>query len=110
MATSFSMTDMSLWPSLGQTIADLARNEQLNRETLNAGVYVRSLDRANGMERTGAYPIDQAVYGGIVAGNYLDTLNAGTAVPRDAVTQTFDAQRGMITLYTGTGNILDSLA
>lgn len=110
MATSFSVTDTSLWPSLGQTIADLARNELLNRETLNAGVYVRSLDRANGMESTGAYTIDQALYGGIVAGNFLDTLNAGTVVPRDAVMQTFDAQRGMITLYTGTGHLVDSLA
>ncbi len=105
------MTDMSLWPTLGQTVADLARNEQLSRETLNAGVYVRSLDRANGMERTGAYTIDQAVYGGSVAwGPYLDTINAGTVAPRDAVTQTFDAQRGMQTLHMGTGHILDVLA
>ncbi len=105
------MTDTTLWPTLGQTVADLARNEQLNRETLNAGVYVRSLDRMNGMERTGSHTIDQAVYGGTVAwGPYLDTINAGTVVPRDAVTQTFDAQRGMLTLYTGTGHILDTLA
>ncbi len=105
------MTDTSLWPTLGQTIADLARNEQLNRETLNAGVYARSLDRANGMERTGSHTIDQAVYGGSVAwGPFLDTINAGTVVPRDAVMQTFDAQRGMQTLHMGTGAILDALA
>ena len=104
------MTDTSLWPTLGQTVADLARNEQLNRETLNAGVYTRSLDRENGMERTGAHPIDQAVFGGTVAWTHLDTLNAGTVVPRDAVTQTYDAQRGMLTLFTGTGHILDTLA
>ena len=110
MASSLAVTDTSLWPTMGQTLASLSRHESLNRETLGAGVYVRSLDRHNGMERTGAHPFDQELFGGMVAGTHLDTINAASLVPRDAITNTMDAQRGMQTMHMGTGHLLDTLA
>ena len=110
MATSISLTDTSLWPTLGQTIADLARHETVNRETMGAGIVARSLDRMNGLESTGAAPVEQEVYGGIVAGGYLDTINTGCMGPRDAVVQNYDSQRGMLTLFMGRGALIDNIA
>lgn len=108
MAASFSIRETGLWPTLGQTLADLSRAKDLNRETLGAGVYARSLDRGNGMERTGAHPVDQELFGGIVAGKGMDSINTGNMVPRDAVTQTYDAQRGMQTMHMGGGMFIDT--
>lgn len=110
MASSFSVRDTSLWPTLGQTIADLAHAEVINRETLGAGVMARSMDRMNGMAMTGAPSVVEDIFGGMVAGRYLDTLSAGPMSPRDAVEQTYDVQRGMMTLYTGNGGIIDRMA
>ena len=110
MATSFSIRDTSLWPTLGQTIADLAHAEVINRETMGAGIIARSLDRMNGMDTTGPPTVSQQTYGGMVAGNALNTISSGALAPRDAVEQTYDVQRGMMTLYTGNGGIIDRMA
>ena len=110
MATSFAITESSLWPTLGQTLSRLAHHEILNRETLGAGVYARSLDRGNGMERTGAHPVDQELFGGAVAGSHLDTIASASATPRDAIINTTDAQRGMQTMHMGVGHLLDAYA
>ncbi len=109
MAASISLRDTSLWPTLGQTVADLAHHETLNRETLGAGTVARTLDRMNGMETTGARTISEDIFGGTV-GNFLDTINAGAVRPRDAVQSTYDVQRGILNLYTSNGAIVDRLA
>ena len=110
MPSSLHVKDTALWPTLGQTFADLSRHKILSRETIGAGVAIRSLDRANGMERTGAADYDQRLFGGSVSGNRLDILSAGSIVPRDAMEQTFDARRGMQTMHLNGGYILDTRA
>lgn len=110
MATSFSFSETSLWPPLGQTVADLAQHQALERETMGAGVIARTLDRMNGLETTGAPSITQNTFGGMVAGNFLDTIPAGSLGPRDAVAQIYDVQRGLMTVHTGNGILVDSLA
>ena len=110
MAISLSLANTSLWPTLGQTTADLARNEILHRETLGGGIIARTLDRMNGMETTGPPSLDQSLFGGMVAGNFLDTIAAGTIGPRDAIVQSFDMQRGMMNVYTGRGVLVDNMA
>jgi hypothetical protein len=95
---------------LGQTVADLARNEALHRETLGGGIIARTLDRMNGLETTGPPSLAQSLFGGMVAGNFLDTINAGTLGPRDAIVQSFDMQRGMLNVYAGRGALIDNIA
>ena len=108
MALSFSVSDTRLWPSLAQTMEELSRKKALNRDTFGADVMARTMDRMNGMERTGAVDVDQMLFGGIVAGDNMDYVINGNFVPRDAITQTTDAARGMLTLHLGTGHLLDS--
>ena len=109
-ATSFSVTDTQLWPSLARTLEDLSRHKAHVRETVGADVFPRTLDRMNGMERTGAEPIRQRLFGGIVAGDGMDQVASGAFVPRDAMWMNTDANRGMLTLHLGIGLVLDSQA
>lgn len=109
MAAIISIRDTALWPTLGETLQELSRNKTLTRETAGADVLPRTMDRANGMWRTGPPDVDQLLFGGIVAGKEMDWINYGNMVPRDAIDQTTDARRGMLTLHLGNGAILDSL-
>jgi hypothetical protein len=79
----------------------------LLRETAGADVLLRTLDRATGMERTGAADYDQYFFGGIVAGKGMDFAINNNFIARDAIAQTYDCNRGMLTLHLGAGNILD---
>ena len=108
MAGSISLTDTTILPTLGQTFAEMNREKHLTRETVGAGVFVRSLDRMNGMERTGAPSYDQFLFGGIAVGKSMDWHISGNYVPRDAFVQTQDLHRGMQTLHMGTGHVLDT--
>ena len=109
MPRSFSVTDTSLWPALGQIIAEGARYDHVNRETAGPGVFMRTYDRAGGMETTGAPPIEQSIYGGIVAGNFLDTLAAGTHGPRDAVGMNHELVSSALIVHTGNGVLVDTV-
>ena len=107
---SYILGDTRLWPTLGQTIADGARHVLQERETVGAGVFVRTLDRANGMDTTGPASIAQSMYGGMVAGNFLDTLAAGTHGPRDSVGMTHELVCGVDVVQTGVGFLVDRVA
>ena len=108
MPASFSVNDTALWPTLGETLEELSRRRYLNRETMGASVMARTLDRQGGMERTGAALRDQALFGGIVAGKNMDWTESGNFMPRDAIMQTDDLRRGMLTLHQTAGTILDA--
>ena len=108
MPSSFSVNDTALWPTLGETLAELSRQKILTRETVGASVLARSLDRANGMERTGAADYNQRVFGGSVSGNWLDVPGGGNLVPRDVMRQTWDEGRGMLTMHLNGGSLLDT--
>ena len=108
MPASFSVNDTALWPTLGSTLEDLSRVRVLNRETLGAAAIARTLDRENGMDRTGAAPRAQALFGGIVGGKNMDWTEPGNFMPRDAILRTDDLRRGMLTLHQTAGTILDT--
>lgn len=108
MPRTYSLTETRLWPTLAQTMDELTRQKALNRDSFGAGVAPRSLDRMNGMERTGAPDVNQAIFGGIVAGDNMDYVINGNFMPRDAILQTADARRGMLTLHLDTGILLDT--
>lgn len=108
MPASISLNTTALWPSLAETLAENSRKRVLVRETAGADVLPRTLDRANGMERTGTGDYDQYLFGGIVAGKGMDWAVNGNFVARDAIAQTFDCRRGMLTVHLGAGNILDT--
>lgn len=108
MPSIVSLNDATLWPTLGETLADLSRSKVHARETMGASCMARTLDRANGMERTGAPPRDQALFGGVVAGKGMDWVETGNFLPRDVIMQTDDLRRGMLTLQLNTGNILNT--
>ena len=108
MPGAIAVTDTKLWPTLAQSFARLSSEATLTRETMGAASYPRTLDRMNGMERTGAADHDQFLFGGIVAGKSMDWSITGGYVPRDAFTQVSDLNRGMQTLHLGTGHILNT--
>ena len=108
MPRTYSLTETRLWPTLAQTMDELTRHKALNRDSFGAGVAARSLDRGNGMERTGAPDVNQAIFGGIVAGKSMDWAVNGNFMPRDAILQTTDAKRGSLTLHLDTGILLDT--
>ena len=108
MPASFSVSSTQLWPTLGQSLEELSRKKILLRETVGASALPRTLDRGNGMERTGAPSYDQHLFGGIVAGDSMDWVAARHVVPRDAFMQTDDIHRGMQVLHMGTGYILNT--
>ena len=110
MPRTYSYDETRLWPTLAQTMDDLTRQKALNRDSFGAGVNARSLDRMSGMERTGAPDTNQALFGGIVAGKSMDFAINGNFMPRDAIMQTADANRGTLTLHLGTGTLLDTQA
>ena len=104
---SYILNDTRLWPTLGRTIADGARHVLQERETVGAGVFIRTLDRANGMETTGPASIEQTLYGGMVAGRFLDTLAEGTHGPRDAVGMNHELVSGVFVVPAGVGGLVD---
>lgn len=110
MAATYSLTESRLWPTLAQTLDEYSRKKALNRDSFGADVATRSMDRMNGMERTGAVSVDQALFGGIVAGDNMDYVINGNFMSRDAILQVTDARRGMLTMHLGTGMLLDTQA
>ena len=108
MPAAISVNSTQLWPTLAETLADLSREKTLTRETVGASALPRTLDRKNGMERTGAADETQTMFGGIVAGKNMDWTISGNFVPRDAFMQMDDLNRGMQTLHMGTGYILNT--
>ena len=108
MPETYSLTSTRLWPTLGQTLEEYSRKRALTRESFGAGVAPRSLDRMNGMERTGAPGTNQALFGGIVAGDNMDHVINGNFMPRDAILQTTDIKRGSLTPFLDTGILLDT--
>ncbi|GHV53930.1 hypothetical protein FACS1894206_05620 [Deltaproteobacteria bacterium] len=108
MPASFSVNSTQLWPTLGESLAELVRPKHLVRATTGASASARTLDRAGGMERTGAAPLEQDIFGGIVAGKKMDWTMSGNYVARDVISRADDLRRGMITLHLGRGNILDT--
>lgn len=108
MPASISLGNTALWPTLAETFQENSRDRILMREYAGADVLSRTLDRANGMERTGAGDYNQHLFGGIVAGKGMDFAINGNFIARDAIAQTFDCNRGMLTLHLGAGNILDT--
>ena len=108
MSGVIAVNDTKLWPSLAQSLARLSSRGTLTRETMGASSYPRTLDRMNGMERTGAADYTQSLFGGIVAGKSMDWTITGASVPRDAFAMTSDCNRGMQTLHMGTGHILNT--
>lgn len=103
-----SVNDTSLWPTLGETLEELSRKKVLTRETAGADVYMRTLDRAGGMERTGAAPVDQLLFGGIVAGKGMDWASYGNVTARDVTERVYDAQTAALTVNTASGSIINS--
>lgn len=110
MPATFSLSEKKIWPTLGQTLEELSRKKTHSRDTLGADALPRTLDRMNGMWRSGAESPTQALFGGIVAGKDMDWVLSGNVVPRDAVLQRTDAQRGLLTMHLGGGLLLDSEA
>jgi len=108
MPASFSVNDTSLWPTLGETLQEMSRPKVITRETMGASVMARTLDRQGGMERTGAASRDQYLFGGVVAGKSMDRVISGNYVPRDAIVQSSDMRRGMLTGHLSPGNIIDT--
>lgn len=108
MPATVARNDTALWPTLDKTFQDFSRKRILLRETAGADVMPRTLDRANGMDRTGAGDYNRYLFGGIVAGKRMDWLINGNVIARDAIAQTFDCKRGMLTLHLGAANILDT--
>lgn len=108
MDGSISLNDTSLWPTLGETLEEFSRKKVLTRETAGAGVYMRTLDRAGGMERTGAAPLDQFLFGGIVAGRGIDWASYGNITARDVTERVYDAQTATLTVDTASGSIINS--
>ncbi len=107
MPAAIALNSTKLWPTLAESLAELSREKTLTRETLGASALPRTLDRMNGMERTGAPDTGQHLFGGIVAGN-MDWTISGGFLPRDAFMRTADLQRGMQTVHMGTGYILNT--
>ena len=110
MPAAISLDDTRLWPSLGEQFAEFSRDRIITREAMGASVAARTLDRGNGMERTGAVDNDQRLFGGIVAGKSMDWTITGHILPRDAFMQSDDISRGMQVLHMSTGHILDTTA
>jgi len=110
MPAAINVNSTRIWPTLGETLADLSRERTLTRETLGTSAIARTLDRANGMVRTGAADNAQTLYGGIVAGKNMDWAANGNVVPRDAFSQTDDLMRGLQTLHMGSGRLLNTSA
>ncbi len=110
MPAAVNINSTRLWPTLGETLADLSRKKNLTREVLGTGTIARTLDRGNGMERMGAADNTQGIFGGIVAGKNMDWAIAGNVVPRDAFSQTDDLMRGLQTLHMASGHILNTSA
>lgn len=108
MSAAISVNSTQLWPTLGETFAEFSRERVLTRETVGTDALPRTLDRMNGMERTGAADNNQRLFGGIVAGDSVDWSTAGHFLPRDAFTQTDDLHRGMQVLHMGVGGILNT--
>ena len=108
MPGAIAVNDTKLWPTLAQGFARLSSEATLTRETMGAAAYPRTLDRMNGMDRTGAADHGQHLFGGIVAGKSMDWTITGGYVPRDAFVMTADCNRGMQTLHMGTGYILNT--
>jgi hypothetical protein len=61
------------------------------------------------METSGPPPIEQSIYGGMVAGNFLDTLAAGTHGPRDSVGMNHELVSGVDTVRAGSGSLVDTV-
>ena len=108
MPAVLSLNSTAIWPTLAETFQENSRERILMREYAGADVMPRTLDRANGMERTGAGNYDQHLFGGIVAGKGMDFAINNNFIARDANAQTYDCNRGMLTLHLGAGNILDT--
>ena len=108
MPGAIAVNDTTLWPTMAQSFARFSSEGTLTRETMGASTFARSLDRMNGMDRTGAADYDQHMFGGIVAGKNMDWTITGGYVPRDAFVQVSDLNRGMQTLHMGTGYILNT--
>lgn len=108
MPGAISVNDTKLWPTMAESFARFSSEGTMTRETMGASTYARTLDRGNGMDRTGAPDYDRELFGGIVAGKSMDWAITGGYVPRDAFTQTSDLHRGMQTLHMGTGYILNT--
>lgn len=102
MPVSRDINSTALWPGLAETLAEGARPRVLLRETAGADVMMRTLDRAGGMERTGADDYERRVFNGSAAGRSAD-LAAGEAVARN-----LDAAREVRTAHLGVGAILDT--
>lgn len=110
MPAAIFLDDTRLWPSLGEQFAEFSRDRIITREAMGASVAARTLDRGNGMERTGAVDNDQRLFGGIVDGKSMDWAITGHILPRDAFMQTDDISRGMQVLHMSTGHILNTTA
>lgn len=104
---SYILGDTSLWPTLGQTIAEGAHYVLQERETIGAGAFMRTFDRAGGLDTTGPSSIEQSVYGGMVSGNFLDTLAAGTHGARDAVGMNHELISSVNVVHMDTGVLVD---
>ena len=108
MPVAIDVNSTQIWPTLAEVLAEQSRDKIITRETMGADVLPRTLDRMNGMERTGAPDEVQRLFGGIVASDNMDWVIAGNTVARDAITPADDLHRGMQTLHLGTGHILNT--
>lgn len=108
VSAAISLDDTRLWPNLGEQFAEFSRDRIVTREAMGASVIARTLDRGNGMERTGAVDTDQRLFGGIVSGESMDWGITGHILPRDAAMQSDDISRGMQVLHLSTGHILNT--